>query len=173
MVSGLELGYINPDGTSLGTGLATAVNRLRRSKAKSKIIILLTDGQPTSEKIEPDTAIELAKQYDIKVYTIGIGSEEGGFLLHQFMGIQRVGVSIDTELLKNIASRTGGKFFRANNPAQMRQIYNTIDKLEKTKYQTDIFHKYHEAFLGFIWIVLLILGLEFLLRLTVYKSLTG
>lgn len=172
VVSNLKLGFINPEGTSLGTGLATAVNRLRNSNAKSKIIILLTDGVPTlGEKIDPDKAIKLANQYDIKVYTIGIGNEEGGFMNHPFAGIQKVGQSLDIKLLKKIAEKTGGKFFRANSPAQMRDIYNQIDRLEKTERQTDVFHNYYEAFLSFIWFLLLLLGLEFLLKLAVWKSL--
>ena len=170
VVGELELGYINPDGTSLGTGLATAVNRLRKSKAKTKIIILLTDGQPTLEKIEPDVAIDLAKQFGIKVYTIGIGNEQGGYIQHPFAGIQRIENNIDSKLLKRIAQQTGGTFFRANNPKQMKEIYNKIDKLEKTEYQTDIFHKYYEAFLNFIWILLLIFGLELFLRMFVWPG---
>lgn len=170
VIGELQLGYINPDGTSLGTGLATAVNRLRKSKAKSKIIILLTDGEPTPEKIEPSLAIDMAKQYGIKVYTIGIGNEDGGFIQHPFFGLQKVDFKIDVDLLKKIAQETGGKFFRANNPAQMRQIYNTIDSLEKTEYQTDIFHRYYEAFLTFVWILLLLFFLEMFFRLYFWRG---
>lgn len=171
VVFNLELGFINPEGTSLGTGLATAVNRLRGSNSKSKIIILLTDGVPTDEKINPEKAIKLANQYDIKVYTIGIGNEQGGFFNHPFVGVQRAGISLDIELLKKIAEKTGGRFFKASNSTQMRDIYNQIDRLEKTERQTDVFHNYYEAFLFFIWFLLLLLGLEFLLKLTVWKSL--
>ena len=165
VVGELEIGYIDPDGTALGTGLATAVNRLRKSKSKSKIIILLTDGQPTPEKIEPDTAIELAKQFGIKVYTIGIGNEKGGYLKHPLYGVTRAQNSVDHTLLKKIAQETGGQSFKANNPREMKQIYDKIDQLEKTEYQTDIFHRYYEAFLNFIWFFILILGLELFLKL--------
>ncbi len=137
---------------------------------KSKIIILLTDGEPTPEKIDPSLAIDMAKQYGIKVYTIGIGNEEGGFIQHPFLGLQRVDFKIDVDLLKKIAQETGGKFFRANNPAQMRQIYNTIDSLEKTEYQTDIFHNYYEAFLTFVWILLLLFFLEMFFRLYFWRG---
>jgi Ca-activated chloride channel homolog len=170
VIGELELGYINPEGTSLGTGLSTAVNRLRKSKAKSKIIILLTDGEPTPEKIEPNLAIDMAKQYGIKIYTIGIGNEQGGFIQHPFFGLRRVDFKIDVALLKKIAQETGGMFFRANNPAQMRQIYNTIDSLEKTEYQTDIFHHYYEAFLTFVWILLLLFFLELFFRLYFWRG---
>jgi Ca-activated chloride channel family protein len=169
----LELGYIDPNGTSLGTGLATAVNRLRKSKAKSKIIILLTDGEPTSEKIDPDIAIELAKEFDVKVYTVGIGNEKGGYVRHPFFGMQQVGFKIDVVLLKKIARETGGMFFRANNPAQMRKIYDKIDELEKTEYQTDIFNRYYEAFLSFIWVVLLLVGIELFLKFWLWRGIHG
>jgi Ca-activated chloride channel family protein len=172
-ISKLELGYIDPNGTSLGTGLATAINRLRKSKAKSKIIILLTDGEPTPEKIDPDTAIELAKEFGIKVYTVGIGNERGGFVKHPFFGMQQVGFKIDVALLKKIAQETGGMFFRANNPAQMRMIYDKIDALEKTEYQTDIFNRYYEAFLSFIWIVFLLLGMELFLKFWLWRGIHG
>ncbi|MCF7799414.1 VWA domain-containing protein [Candidatus Babeliales bacterium] len=170
IVSELEIGYINSEGTSLGTGLATSVNRLIKSKAKSKVIILLTDGVPTPEKIDPDTAIDLAKQFGIKIYTIGIGNPQGSFINHPLFGVQRVRTDIDMQLLEKIAKQTGGQFFMANNPANLRKIYDTIDKLEKTEYQTDIFQNYYEAFLDFIWIFLLILGLELFLKLFIWRS---
>ena len=173
VVGELELGFINPDGTSLGTGLATSVNRLRKSQAKSKVIILLTDGEPTPERIEPDVAIDLAQQFGIKVYTVGIGNENGGYIIHPMLGVHRIGASIDAQLLQKIAQKTGGKFFRANNPQQMREIYNTIDSLEKTEYQTDIFHKYYEAFLSFIWFILLLFGLELFLKLFIWRGMNN
>ncbi|MFA5074547.1 MAG: VWA domain-containing protein [Candidatus Babeliales bacterium] len=170
IVSELEIGYINSEGTSLGTGLAMAVNRLVKSKVKSKIIILLTDGAPTPEKINPDVAIDLAKQFGIKIYTIGIGNPRGSFINHPVFGLQRVRTDVDMQLLEKIAKQTGGQFFMANNPAHLRDVYNKIDKLEKTEYETDIFHNYYEAFLDFIWIFLLILGLELFLKLFIWRS---
>lgn len=167
----IELGMIDPDGTSLGTGLALAVNRLKNSKAKSKIIILLTDGEPTPhEKVDPAVAIDLAQQFGIKVYTIGIGNEEGGFVAHPFYGVQRVPVKLNLTLLKTIAEKTNGKFFRANNPKDMRTVYNTIDRLEKTELQTTVFHHYYEAFLTFIWFIVGLLGLELFLRLFIWRG---
>ncbi len=171
VVGELELGYINPEGTSLGTGLAVAINRLRKSKAKSKVIVLLTDGEPTPEKIEPDTAIDLAKQYGVKIYTIGIGNERGSYFKHPYFGqIVQANTKLDSKLLNKIAKETGGQFFRANNPDELRRIYNRINSLETTEYETDIFHNYYEAFLNFIWILLLILGLEFLLKLYFWRG---
>lgn len=170
-ISDLELGVIDPDGTWLGTGLATAVNRLRTSKAKSKIIVLLTDGAPTPEQIDPELATDMAKKFGIKVYTIGVGNEQGGYDIHPFYGnVVPIGANLNVALLQNIANQTGGKFFRAKNPQDMRTIYDTIDRLEKTEHQTNIFHRYYEAFLTFIWIVLIALGLELLLRLFIWRG---
>ena len=104
----------------------------------------------------PDQAIEIAKQFGIKIYTIGIGNPKGGFV-KSFFGIQRLADSVDMKLLQKIASQTGGKFFRADNPKRLNVIYNMIDKLEKTKQEVNIFNKYYEAFLSFIWIILLFL----------------
>jgi Ca-activated chloride channel family protein len=172
IVGGLEIGIIDPRGTWLGTGLATAVNRLRTSRAKSKVIILLTDGQPTPpEKIEPPLALDMAKKYGIKVYTIGIGNEQGGYIRDQFgslLPVREVGLNV--ALLQQIADKTGGMLFRAQNQRDMRMIYDKIDQLEKTKIQTSVFHHYYEAFLNFIWIILLLYGLELFLRLFVWRG---
>jgi len=172
LIGGFKLGEINPDGTALGTGLATSVNRLKDSKAKSKIIILLTDGEPTpGEKIEPDMAMSLAKEFGIKVYTIGIGNPKGSYIQDQLFGIRQVQAPINIKLLEKIANETGGTFFRASNPKDMKTIYETIDKLEKTEYESDIFHRHYEAFLSFIWIFLFLLGLELLLKLFWWRGL--
>lgn len=171
IVGSLELGVIDPNGTFLGTGLATAVSRLKNSAAKSKIVILLTDGAPSvPEKVDPETAIELAKQFDVKVYTIGIGNQQGGFIEHPFFGIQRAGADLNVALLQKIAQETKGRFFVANNPRDMRTIYDTIDQLERTEHKTDMFHNYYEAFLSFIWAILLLFGIELLLRFFVWRG---
>jgi Ca-activated chloride channel homolog len=154
-IANLQIGFINEKYTFLGTGLATAVSRLRSSKAKSKIIVLLTDGIPTiGERVDPKKAIELAKQFGIKVYTIGIGRQD-----------------IDEDLLQEIAKTTGGRFFRAHNPAQMSDVYNQIDKLERTEQETNIFHNYYEIFTSLIWILLLLIGLEIVLRTVIWRGL--
>lgn len=167
IVGGVEINEII-DGTEtwLGTGLATAINRLRSSKAKSKVVILLTDGEPTgTEKIDPNLAMTLAQQFGVKVYTVGIGNPNGAYIQDPLFGIRQVRMNLNTALLQDIAQKTGGKFFRASNPSDMRQIYNTIDSLEKTSYESTFYHKYYEAFLWFIWILLLLIGLELVLRL--------
>jgi len=171
LVGSLEIGIVNPRGTWLGTGLATAINRLRTSKAKSKVIILLTDGEPTPpEKVDPEAAISLAKQFGVKIYTIGIGNESGGYIVHPFFGVQQVPYSLNVPLLKKIATQTGGLFLKANNPKEIRQAYATINKLEKTEYQTKLFHHYYEAFLTYIWFILGLLAFELILRLFIWRG---
>lgn len=169
---GLRLGVINPNGTSLATGLATAVNKLKGSKAKSKIIILLTDGQPTpqTELVTIDTALDLAKKLDIKIYTIGVGNKKGGYVQSAFGFIEQVPDSIDEQLLRKIARETNGRYFRGNNPRELKEIYETINKLEKTEYETDLFSRYYEAFSSFIWVILLLVFTELLLSLFIWRG---
>ncbi len=170
LVGSVQIGLLDPQGTALGTGLATAVNRLKNAKAKSKIIILLTDGEPSPEKIPPETAIELAQQHKIKVYTIGIGNDQGGFFMHPLFGLQSGQTKVNTTLLKTIAEKTGGEFFLARNPKEMRSVYEKIDRLEKTDMQTDIFHTFYEAFESFIWLFLALFFFELLLRITIWRG---
>ncbi|MFH1254308.1 MAG: VWA domain-containing protein [bacterium] len=172
IIGNIQLGDIDYQGTWLGTGIATAINRLRNSKSKTKIIILLTDGSPTPERIAPDVAVDMAKQFNIKIYTIGIGNEDGCFENNPFFGLQRFPeCALNVKLLQDIAQKTGGKFFRAANSKEMRLAYDTIDNLEKTKIESELFHNYYEAFLTFIWIVLALLGIEFLLRFLIWRGL--
>ena len=163
------------DGTGIGMGLTTAVNRLKDSKAKSKVIILLTDGVNNAGFIEPETASQIAKEYGIKVYTIGIGTNgdamfpyayapNGGFLFRMMP------VEIDVSLLQTIAKNTGGKYFRATSNSKLETIYNEINKLETTEIQELKFYDYDEKFRPFVWIAGLLLLLEFGLRNTVYRS---
>ncbi len=171
IIGTLQLGIVDYEGTFLGTGLATAINRLKNSKAKSKIIILLSDGEPSShEKIAPETALELAVSFGIKIYTIGIGNEQGGYIADLFGNVQAGGARLNTTLLEKIAHQTGGVFFRANNPQDMRAVYDKIDQLEKTTYETNLFHPYHEAFGYFIWIVMLLFAVETFLRLWLWRG---
>ncbi|MDX1271092.1 VWA domain-containing protein [Bizionia paragorgiae] len=162
-------------GTAIGMGLATAVNRLKDSKAKSKIIILLTDGVNNSGTINPKIASELAIEFGIKTYTIGLGSN--GMALSpialrpngQFQ-YGRVQVEIDEVLLKEIAQVTGGKYFRATNNKKLEQIYDEINKLEKTEIEEFKYYNYQEKFRFFVYIAGLLLLLEFILRYTVFRS---
>ncbi len=167
-------GVIN-DGTAIGMGLATAVNRLRDSKAKSKIIILLTDGVNNTGFVDPKTAAGLASSFGIKTYTIGLGSNgsapapvalrpDGSFVY------QLSKVEIDEDLLKDIAKQTGGSYYRATDNKKLEAIYKEIDKLERTEVEEIRYTKYHEKFRLFVFLALGALLLEWLLRHTLFKS---
>jgi Ca-activated chloride channel family protein len=163
------------DGTSIGMGLATAVDRLRNSKSKTKVIVLLTDGVNNTGLIDPNTALEIAKAYHIRVYTIGAGTQgEAMMPIPTPNGTQRVlvKVEIDEALLKQIAGETGGKYFRATNSNSLSYIYKEIDKLEKTKVEVNSFKHYSELFFPFALLAIISLFLEMLLRYTVFKSIT-
>ena len=163
------------DGTSIGMGLATAVDRLRFSKGKSKVIILMTDGVNNMGLIDPVTALEIAKAYKIRVYTIGIGTIGQAIMPVQTpMGIQKqmVPVEIDEPLLKKIAGETNGKYFRATNNKTLEGIYKDIDKLEKTRVDITSYKHYAELFFPFAMIAVICLALEMLLRYTVFSSIT-
>ena len=161
------------DGTAIGMGLATAINRLKDSEAISKVIILLTDGINNSGTIPPLTAAEIAQKFGIRVYTIGVGTE--GFAPYPFQtpfGIQyqEVEVKIDEKTLQDIATLTDGKYFRATNNNSLREIYKDIDALEKSKIEITEFHKRSEEFLPFALWALGLLFLGFLLQITYLKQ---
>jgi Ca-activated chloride channel family protein len=163
------------DGTSIGMGLATAVDRLRFSKGKSKVIILMTDGVNNTGLIDPNTALEIAKAYHVRVYTIGIGTIGQAMIPVQTpMGIQKqmMPVEIDEQLLKQIAGETGGKYFRATGNRSLEGIYSDIDKLEKTKVDITSYKHYAELFFPFAMLAVICLALEMLLRYTVFRSIT-
>lgn len=163
------------DGTAIGMGLATAVDRLRNSKAKSKIIILLTDGVNNTGLIDPSTALEIAKAYKLRVYCIGVGTRgEAPYPMQTPMGIQKqmVPVEIDEALLKNIATQTGGKYFRATSNNALAAVYKEIDQLEKSKVEVSSFKHFTDLFLPFAVIALCCIALELLLRYTVFRSIT-
>lgn len=163
------------DGTAIGMGLATAVDRLRNSKAKSKIIILLTDGVNNTGLIDPSTALEIAKAYKLRVYCIGVGSRgEAPYPVQTPMGIQKqmVPVEIDEALLKNIATQTGGKYFRATSNNSLASVYKEIDQLEKSKVEVSSFKHFTDLFLPFALLALFCFALEMLLRYTLFRSVT-
>ncbi|MDN3551321.1 vWA domain-containing protein [Mucilaginibacter aquaedulcis] len=161
------------DGTAIGMGLATAVNRLRTSDAKSKVIILLTDGSNNSGSIPPITAAEIAKQFGVRVYTVGLGTNGyAPYPVQTPFGIQyqRMKVDIDEGTLSKIANITGGKYFRATNNETLKQIYTQIDRLEKAKIDVTQYRKKTEMFLPWAILALLLLSLEFLLKNTLFKG---
>jgi len=163
------------DGTGIGMGLTTAVNRLKDSKAKSKVVILMTDGVNNAGFIEPETAADIAKQYGIKVYTIGIGTNgmaefpyaiaPNGTFLFKMMQVE-----IDEQLMKNIARKTGGKYFRATSNQKLQTIYDEINKMETTEIEELKFYDFDEKYRPFALAAGLLLLLEFGLRNTLYRS---
>lgn len=174
-LKGIKFDNVLQDGTAIGTGLATAINRLKDSKAKSKVIILLTDGVNNSGTIEPETASDIAKEYGIKVYTIGLGSN--GMAMYPYsiapngdFVFRMMKVEIDEQLMKNIAKNTGGKYFRANSNAKLQTIYDEINKLETTDIEELKFYDYDEKYRPFLIFAGILLLLEVGLRNTVYRS---
>jgi len=162
-------------GTAIGMGLGTSVNRLKDSKAKSKVIILLTDGVNNSGVIDPLMASDLAVKFGIKTYTIGLGTN--GMALSPIaikpngkFQYGRVQVEIDEELLKEIAEATGGKYFRATNNKKLKEIYKEINKLEKTDVEEFKFYNYEEKFRPLVFLAIGLLLFELLLRFTIFRS---
>jgi Ca-activated chloride channel family protein len=162
------------DGTAIGDGLATAINRLKDSKAKSKVVILLTDGMNNAGEIAPLTAAEIAKTFGIRVYTIGVGTRgTAPYPVQTPYGIryQQMRVQIDEEVLQKIAAMTGGKYFRATNNRKLEEIYQEIDRMEKSKIDVKQFSKRQEEYMRFALLAALLLLLEWLLGSTVLKKL--
>lgn len=160
------------DGTAIGMGLANAVSRLKDSKAKSKVVILLTDGSNNRGDISPMTAAEIAKSLGIRVYTIGVGTNNvAPYPMPVAGGIQYVNVpvEIDSKILSEIASATEGDFYRATNTKELRKIYQEIDQLEKSKLNVEKFSKRYEAYQPFAIVAVLALLLEILLRITIFR----
>lgn len=174
-IKSIKYDQVLQDGTGIGMGLATAVNRLKDSKAKSKVIILLTDGVNNAGFIEPETAADIAAQYGIKVYTIGVGTNgmaESPYALSPTGQIlfQMMKVEIDERLMKSIARKTDGKYFRATSNSKLSEIYSSINKLETTEIKELRFYDYDEKYRPFVWIAGILLLLELGLRNTIYRS---
>lgn len=174
-IKGIKYDNVIQDGTGIGMGLATAVNRLKDSKAKSRVIILLTDGVNNAGFIEPETAADIAREYGIKVYTIGLGTNgmaefpyayapNGGFLFRMMP------VEIDEALMKSIAKKTDGKYFRATSNSKLEEIYSEINKLETTEIEEQKFYNYDEKFRPLVWIAGLLLLIEILLKQTIFRG---
>jgi len=170
VISEIAVGDIDPYGTALMTGVATAINRLRTSKANSKVIVLLTDGMPEQEELTSDVVIKLAKQFGIKIYTLGVGREDMAYAPSEWGGVVQRESRIDEVLLRSLAVDTGGHFFRVRTPADLKVAYQRIDALEKTKYKTDLFHRYYEAFAWFIWWFVVLLGFELFARFVWWRG---
>lgn len=162
------------DGTAIGMGLANAVSRLKDSKAKSKVVILLTDGSNNRGDLSPMTAAEIAKSFGIRVYTIGVGTNKvAPYPMPVAGGVQYVNipVEIDTKMLSDIAAATDGDFYRATNNKELQQIYKEIDKLEKSKLNVKKYSKCYEAYQPYAIAAIILLLLEILLKITVFRKL--
>lgn len=160
------------DGTAIGLGIANAVTRLKDSKAKSKVIILLTDGTNNAGAVSPLTAAAIAKQFGIRIYTIGVGTNgEAPYPFQTAMGIryQNIPVEIDEQVLREIASTAGGKYFRATSNSKLKEVYEEIDKLEKTKLNVREFSTKEEEYQPFALVALIAVILELALRATILR----
>jgi len=176
LLADVQMGIVD-DGTAIGMGIATAVNRLKESEAKSKVLIILTDGENNAGEIDPVTAADLAATFGIKIYTIGAGSEGTAPYPVQdpVFGkrYQNVKVNIDEEMLQKIANMTDGRYFRANDTEKLESIYETIDELEKTEVEEFIFTDYEDLYPNFLLpgiglLVLALVGEKVLFRTTLY-----
>ena len=174
MLAEMKNGLIE-DGTAIGDGLATAISRLKDSEAISKVVILLTDGLNNAGSVDPYTAAEIAKLYGIRVYTIGVGSYgTAPYPVQTPFGtqIQQMKVEIDEKLLTTIANSTGGKYFRATSNQKLDEVYQEIDQLERSKIEVTEFRRLHEEFYPLVAWALALLLIEFLLRKTIFRTLT-
>ena len=172
LLSSTESGQID-DGTAIGDGLATAVNRVKDTKSKSKVIILITDGVNNMGAIDPITAASIAKEYNIRIYTIGIGKKgHAPYPYYTPFGkqYQNVEVKIDEELLKEVAYTTGGKYFRSTKNSSLEEIFKEIDKMEKTKIDVSLYKHTEDVGDKFILMALIILVLEMILRKTYLRT---
>ncbi|MDE1192451.1 MAG: VWA domain-containing protein [Arachidicoccus sp.] len=165
-IQNIRSGYLEESGTAIGSGLATSVDRLHQSQAKSKIIILLTDGVDFGGKISPDIAISMAKTYGIKIYTIGIGTTH---VNDNGQSDAQAGLEYNPDLLKNIAKQTGGQFFQAKDKDALENIYANINQLEKSDIKITSYNRYEEKFLPWLLIALILVFVEEILRLTVFR----
>jgi Ca-activated chloride channel homolog len=172
MLEDIKSGIIQ-DGTAIGDGMAIAINRLKESQAISKVIILLTDGVNNAGSIDPLSAAEIAKIYGIRIYTIGVGTH--GFAPYPVqtpfgLQYQNMEVQIDEDLLQKVANMTDGKYFRATSNSTLEEVYKEIDQMEKSKIDVTEFRKKQEEFLPYALFALLLLCLEIISRLTLFRS---
>lgn len=172
LLGDLRLGMIE-DGTAIGMALATSINRLRESEAKSKVVVLLTDGQNNRGELDPVTAANAAKALGIRVYTIGVGTRGmAPYPVETPFGkrYQNVPVNIDEDMLKEMAKLTGGRYFRATDNSSLRDIYREIDKLERTRVNVEEYRHVAEMYPPWLWAALFVLSLELILSISVFRK---
>lgn len=173
-VRALEMGFVDSSGTAIGMAIASSVNRLKNSQAKSKIVILLTDGLNNSGSVDPVTAASVAKTLGVKIYTIGVGKRGKAPMPvdHPIFGrqVRMVDVDLDEDTLREVARLTGGVYYRATNPAALENIYKTIDQLEKSRISVKEYHQYNELYAWFLGAGLIILMLYLILDRYVFLT---
>ncbi len=172
-INNIENGYLPEDGTAIGSGLATSVDRLRNSNAKSKVVILLTDGVDFGGVIPPDIAKKLAITYGVKVYCIGIGSDkEMDVKINSILGTvtEKRKMSFNESLLKEISLETGGQYFQAANKTALKDIYTSINQLEKSDIEITTYNRYTDEYLPFLLVGLMLIVVELVARLTVLRK---
>lgn len=170
VIDELHIGVIPENGTVLSKGMILAAARLQPAPAVSKVMIVLTDGQPSPHDDAPQTALAIAKKLGIKIYTIGIGGDVGYRMIPGY-GVVAEGAALNKELLQHIARETGGRFFEANRQHELRAIYDQIDSLEKSAYTTTVFSNYRDIFIPFVWLVIGLMALEIFLSTLVWALL--
>ncbi len=170
VVDELQLGVIDSDGTMLVTGIVTAANRLKHSQSASKVMIVLTDGEPSEGDMDPSVGIDVAKKLGIKIYTVGIGSEQEQVFMHPMYGIVAK-PKVNKELLTKIATSTGGHYFLARNATDMRAIYDKIDALEKTEHDVPMFSLYYDLMPYFVGAIMALLLGELLFSTYIWFAL--
>jgi len=168
----LNLGtMVDERSTLLSHGMLTALNRLKYTNSPSKIMIVLTDGQPSMHDAPVHLPLSIAQKLGVKIYTIGIGSEHGGYSMGPHGMMLSEGVQLNEQLLQYIADQTGGAFYRARNAQEMRKIYKTINKLEKRQMPVNLYSRYYDIFVPFLWLIILLVVSELFLALFVWKTL--
>lgn len=170
VVDELKLGVIDSDGTMLITGIVTAANRLKHSRSANKVMIVLTDGEPSEGDMDPSVGIDIARKLGIKIYTVGIGNEQEQIFMHHLYGIVKK-PKVNKELLTKIARETGGHYFLAHSAADMRNIYDKIDALEKTEHEVPMFSLYYDLMPYFVAVIMVLLLSELLLSTYVWFGL--
>jgi len=173
MIESISMNSGDPihEGTVISQAVITAARHLQKSKAASKIIILLTDGEPSDKDFPIEEAITIAKSFGIKVYAIGIGNNGFAMQNHPLFGIMQYPHHFDTTLLKNLAEKTGGIFYDAKKIKDLAKIYDEIDTLEKSKYQDNVYTKYHDVFIPWLWLLLLLIISELIISTFVWTIL--
>ena len=172
IISALDIGtMVDERSTLLGHGMLAALNRLKKTNSSSKILIVLTDGQPSMNDVPIHVPLSIAQEMKVKIYTVGIGSDQGGYSVGPHGMMMSEGAQLNEQLLQHIADQSGGRFYRARNAQEMREIYRDINKIEKRTMPVNLYARYYDIFEPFLWLVIFLVMSELLLSLFVWKTL--